>query len=155
MFKRVKLLKVLFLLCLLILTGCSAAKIGEKERQYRIVEISSFYGDWKGTKYVLGGTSKSGIDCSAFMQQLYIERFKVELPRTTEKMVLHGEKVKKREKWEVGDLVFFKIGRKKVRHVGVYVGDNKFLHASTSRGVIISDLNGYWNNHLWMVKKIL
>ncbi|WP_438585334.1 C40 family peptidase [Cetobacterium sp.] len=147
--------KILFLLYLFLLTGCSSTRISDKERSRRVVKISSFYREWKGTKYRLGGTSKAGVDCSALMGRLYIEKFNMKLPRTTEKMVLEGEKVKNRNQWEVGDLVFFKIGRKKVRHVGVYLGDNRFLHASTSRGVIISNIDGYWNEHLWKVKKIL
>ncbi len=155
MLRNKKILINIMILFLLLLTGCSSAKISEKERQVRVVKISGFYNNWKGTKYRLGGTTKSGVDCSALMQHLYKQKFEVSLPRTTEKMSLEGKKIKNRTRWEVGDLLFFKIGRKKIRHVGVYLGNNRFLHASTSRGVIISEVDDYWNKHLWQVRKVL
>jgi len=152
---RLNLLKILVLLFLLLLTGCSSHRISGKERKDRTVKIFSFYREWKGTKYRLGGTTKAGVDCSALMQHIYREKFKIHLPRTTEKIALEGSKVKKRNKWEVGDLIFFKIGRKKIRHVGIYLGNNRFLHASTSRGVTVSEINEYWSKNLWQVRRVL
>lgn len=70
-------------------------------------------------------------------------------------MAREGSKVKKRSQWEVGDLVFFKIGWKRTHHVGVYLGDNRFLHASTSKGVIVSEIDEYWSKHLWQVRRVL
>lgn len=148
-------LKILLLFILVLFTGCSSARISERERNERVAKITTFYKSWKGTKYRLGGTTKSGVDCSALMQHLYKEKFATTLPRTTKKMAQEGDKVKKRNHWEVGDLVFFKIGWRKTRHVGVYLGKNRFMHASTSRGVIISDIDDYWSNHFWQVRKVL
>lgn len=153
--RKTKIFKFLLIFIIFIVTGCSSARIGEKERNQRRTKITSFYREWKGTRYRLGGTTKSGIDCSALMQILYKERFKKDIPRTTVKIAEKGEKVKKREHWEVGDLVFFRIGRKKTHHVGVYLGDNKFLHASTTRGVMISEIDGYWNRYFWQTRKIM
>ncbi|MEG0069857.1 C40 family peptidase [Cetobacterium sp.] len=155
MIKNKKSIKYLFLLVLIFFTGCSSARISEKERVKRTGEITRFYRVWKGTPYRLGGTTKKGVDCSAFVQRLYREKFEKQLPRTTKTMAKEGEKVKNRNDWEVGDLIFFKIGWRKTHHVGVYLGRNRFLHASTSKGVIISNIDSYWNSHLWQVRKVL
>ncbi|WP_297598186.1 NlpC/P60 family protein [uncultured Cetobacterium sp.] len=155
MIKNKKKIVFLLLLVLIFVTGCSSARISEKERAKRTGEITRFYRVWKGTPYRLGGTTKKGVDCSALVQNLYRDRFEKKLPRTTKKMAEEGEKVKDRSEWEVGDLVFFRIGWKKTRHVGVYLGNNRFLHASTSRGVIISTMDSYWVGHFWQVRKIL
>lgn len=148
-------LKVLLLFVLVIFTGCSSARISERERNERTAKITAFYKSWKGTRYRLGGTTKSGVDCSALMQHLYKEKFSKKLPRTTKNMAQEGEKIKKTNYWEVGDLVFFKIGWRKTHHVGVYLGNNKFMHASTSRGVIISEIDDYWHDYFWQVRKVL
>lgn len=155
MLKNSSFFKILLLLVLIFFTGCSSARISERERNERVAKITSFYKEWKGTRYKMGGTSKSGVDCSALMQRLYKEKFTLDLPRTTKNLSQEGDKVKKRNYWEVGDLVFFKIGWRKTHHVGVYLGNNRFLHASTSKGVIISEVDGYWNDHFWQVRKIL
>ena len=149
------LLKILLLFILIIFTGCSSARINEREKKERTAKITTFYRSWNGTKYRLGGTTKSGVDCSALMQHLYREKFTKRLPRTTKDMAREGSKVKKRSQWEVGDLVFFKIGWKRTHHVGVYLGDNRFLHASTSKGVIVSEIDEYWSKHLWQVRRVL
>ncbi|MGL5356161.1 MAG: C40 family peptidase [Cetobacterium sp.] len=150
-----KSIKILLIVLLLLFTGCSSAKISKKERNERVLKISNFYKDWKGTKYKFSGETKRGVDCSGLVQILYREKFEIELPRTTKTMVVKGVRIKERDEWEVGDLVFFKIGRRKTRHVGVYLGNNRFLHSSTSRGVIISELDSYWNKNLWQVRRIL
>lgn len=155
MLKNSSFFKILLLLVLIFFTGCSSARISERERNERVAKITSFYKEWKGTRYKMGGTSKSGVDCSALMQRLYKEKFTLDLPRTTKNLSQEGYKVKKRNYWEVGDLVFFKIGWRKTHHVGVYLGNNRFLHVSTSKGVIISEVDGYWNDHFWQVRKIL
>ena len=147
--------KSLLLFILILFTGCSSTRISERERNERTSKITSFYKEWKGTRYRLGGTTKNGVDCSGFMQNLYRDKFTKSLPRTTKNMSQEGEKIKKRSNWEVGDLVFFKIGWRKTYHVGVYLGNNKFLHASTSKGVIISNIDTYWETHFWQVRKVL
>ncbi len=94
--------------------------------------------EWYGTKYRLGGTTKKGIDCSAFVQAAFISAFGVTLPRTAREQYKVVRKVSRTELKE-GDLVFFNT-RGGVSHVGIYLQNNKFIHASVSQGVVVSDL---------------
>jgi peptidoglycan endopeptidase LytE len=92
-----------------------------------------------GVPYKLGGSTIKGIDCSALVRKIY-EVFNIELPRTTREQLLIGKKVQK-DQLEEGDLVFFK-GSGNRAHVGIYVGENQFVHASSySREVRIDYLN--------------
>ncbi|TNE36411.1 NlpC/P60 family protein [bacterium] len=93
---------------------------------------------WLGTPYQYGGTSHSGIDCSGFVLNVY-EDMGYELPRTSQQQYGYTTKISSGEK-QIGDLVFFRRGSD-IGHVGIYLGSNKMIHASTSRGVIIQDLN--------------
>ena len=69
----------------------------------------------------------------------------MDLPRTTEQQSRMGQRIN-RQQLRPGDLVFFRNGR----HVGIYLEENKFLHASTTRGVMISNMdNSYWSRHFW------
>lgn len=111
------------------------------------------YQQWKGTKYFLGGLSKKGIDCSGFVYLTYREKLGIRLPRTTGHQSRIGREIDRRDLIS-GDLVFFKTGFK-VRHVGIYIGDGKFLHASTSKGVTISRLdNVYWQDKYWHSRRV-
>ncbi|WP_425641557.1 NlpC/P60 family protein [Marinomonas gallaica] len=111
------------------------------------------YQDWRGTPYAWGGMSRRGVDCSGFVYLTLRDQFGAYLPRTTAKQVQTGYHVDKDE-LEAGDLVFFKTSSK-VRHVGIYVKNGTFLHASTSQGVIISSLdNVYWKKHYWHGRRI-
>lgn len=112
------------------------------------------YQHWKGTPYRLGGTNRSGIDCSAFTQITYRDQFRADLPRTTLHQVEQGIPVRKHN-IQPGDLVFFKTAVKQ-RHVGIYVDNGFFLHASTSKGVTLSRLdNPYWQKHYWTARRAL
>ena len=112
------------------------------------------YRYWKGTPYRLGGNSKKGIDCSALVQTVYKNSFNIAIARTTKQQVKLGAPVYKNA-LKVADLVFFKTRRER-RHVGIYIGDNQFLHASTSQGVMISSLdNIYWRSRYWQSRRIL
>ena len=96
---------------------------------------------WYGTPYRLGGTDRSGIDCSAFSQNLIAALYGLSIARTSKEQYENCQRIK-RDDLEEGDLVFFYTKKKKViSHVGVYLRNNKFVHASTSLGVMISDLN--------------
>lgn len=115
--------------------------------------FSDFYNEWKNVKYKMGGTSKNGIDCSAFTQKIYKEKFNITLPRTTITQVNVGTEVKKSELIP-GDLVFFKTS-KTDKHVGVYVGDNKFLHASI-KGIQYTSLDKpFYKKNYWTSRRII
>ncbi len=99
---------------------------------------------WWGTKYCLGGNTDSCIDCSGFTQAVLKEVYRQSLPRTAQEQYDMSEKIGLEELRE-GDLVFFNTGGRDISHVGVYLLNNKFVHAATSGGVMISDLNdAYW-----------
>ena len=108
---------------------------------------------WIGIPYRWGGTTRRGIDCSAFVQQYMRSVLDLDLSRTTAAQRYHGVHVSRAD-LVPGDLVFFR--RRSTRHVGVYLGDNEFIHASSSRGVTISKMsNTYWNRHYWMSRRVL
>jgi hypothetical protein len=94
--------------------------------------------DWYGTRYRLGGTTKSGIDCSAFVQASLLAAYGLTLPRTAREQYKASERISRTELKE-GDLVFFNT-RGGVSHVGIYLQNNKFIHASVSNGVVVSDM---------------
>ncbi|HSP58995.1 MAG TPA: NlpC/P60 family protein, partial [Halomonas sp.] len=94
------------------------------------------------------------VDCSALVQNIFSESFHYDLPRTTGEQVELGEVVE-RSQLQAGDLVFFQPPGS-YRHVGIYLGEGLFLHASTSRGVMISELdNQYWQQHYWQARRTL
>lgn len=102
---------------------------------------------WMGTPYKYGGRTKSGVDCSAFCLNIYNEVYKIDIERSTTEILKQSILVKKNELKE-GDFVFFKINSSRVTHVGIYLGNNYFAHASTSRGVMISSLSeAYWTKY--------
>lgn len=114
-------------------------------------ELAQFFAQWQGTKYRLGGTSQKGIDCSAFMQQVFSQIYNINLPRSTSQQRHLGKSIKKQQ-LQLGDLVFFR----KNRHVGIYLGNGKFMHASTSQGVTISSLDeNYWRKNYTQSRRIL
>ncbi len=101
--------------------------------------------NWWGTRYCLGGTTDRCIDCSAFCQLLVQSVYNISLPRVARDQYEVTERVEKEDLRE-GDLVFFHTVSSGVSHVGLYLTNNKFVHAATSGGVMISDLNdSYWN----------
>ncbi len=119
-------------------------------------QLESQHRLWRGTPYRLGGYDKNGIDCSGFVAKTFDQLFNTQLPRTTTAQSKKGKKVKLKD-LKAGDLVFFKIAnRGKLRHVGIYLSNNQFLHASTSKGVIISNLNNkYWQDSFWKAVRVV
>jgi len=95
--------------------------------------------EWYGVRYRVGGTSKSGVDCSGFTVAVYAAAYGMMLPRVSRDQYRLSRKISTTELKE-GDLVFFNTNGRGVSHVGVYLGNNKFIHASVSRGVMVSDL---------------
>jgi len=100
---------------------------GPEERNLFIRVVKNFL----GIPYRLGGSTLKGIDCSAFVRKIY-EIFNIQLPRTTWEQFRIGKRIKKNE-LEEGDLVFFKIPTRRASntHVGIYIGNNEFVHASS------------------------
>jgi len=116
-------------------------------------KILAVYSQWKGTRYHFGGTSRRGIDCSALMQEIFQGSMNMDLPRTTGEQMRNGYHIAKNA-LKPGDLVFFKTSRSS-RHVGVYVGNNEFIHASKIKGVTVSSLtNNYWQAHYETARRI-
>ncbi len=120
-----------------------------------ITLLSEQQREWAGTPYRIGGMSMNGVDCSGFVQLTFKDRFGIKLPRTTTAQANYGQKVSK-DSIQTGDLVFFKTGRgPNGYHVGIYVKDGQFLHASTKGGVIYSSLdNPYWKKAYWQTRRV-
>lgn len=97
--------------------------------------------EWYGTRYRMGGTTKKGIDCSAFVQAVYMTSYATTVPRTAREQYKASRIISATELKE-GDLVFFNVNgaRGGISHVGIYLRNNKFVHASASQGVTVSDL---------------
>ena len=109
---------------------------------------------WKGVPYKYGGMSKKGIDCSGFVLETFRTKFNIKLPRNTYRQSRTGEPVL-RSDLRAGDLVFFRLGYN-LRHVGIYLENDRFAHASTSKGVTLSNLkNAYWSQRYWKARRII
>ena len=109
------------------------------------ISLFKLIDEWYGTRYLMCGTTKSGIDCSAFMQVMYSGLFGITLPRTSREQYNAIQPISLTELKE-GDLVFFNTTGGGVSHVGFYLQNNKFVHAGSSTGVTVSDLtDSYWS----------
>ncbi|MCJ8015181.1 C40 family peptidase [Paenibacillus sp. KQZ6P-2] len=107
-----------------------------------------------GTKYRTGGTTTNGFDCSGFTMYVY-KQLGINLPHQSGSQFSMGTSVS-RSDLRAGDLVFFNTSGHGVSHVGIYVGDGKFAHASTSRGVVISSLSdSYYANRYVGAKRVM
>jgi len=107
-------------------------------REKMLMEVIKYL----NTPYKYGGNTKDGMDCSAFTQILFRDVFNISLERSARLQYTQGSEVSKSDELKVGDLVFFNT-RKRVKpgHVGIYIGDNLFAHASTKKGVTITALD--------------
>lgn len=120
-----------------------ASILNVKEKELRNEKLYHFIDKWMGVPHRTGGMDLKGIDCSGFTYLLEKEVYDRSLPRTAKSM---AEEVRRKyeEDLKEGDLVFFDFDGQKFSHVGVYLHNNKFVHASTSKGVIISNLKDAW-----------
>lgn len=162
--------RVLFCLGMLVLlTGCSSSRTSvsptpgtdrpsgsdldwEIERVER--DLRAEARSWVGVPHEWGGTDRNGIDCSAFTQILYARALGLDLPRDTKRQSRVGERVSP-QALQPGDLVFFR-PRGKERHVGVYLSDGDFVHASSSAGVTVSELrDSYWQRSWWQARRLI
>jgi lipoprotein Spr len=122
-------------------------KLGiELEKNYDASLILEVIG-WLGTPYVHGGEDKTGADCSGFVQQVYKTVYGILTARSASGIYEQAIKVN-RNKLKQGELVFFKIKTEKVGHVGIYLQESYFIHASSSKGVMVSSLDlEYWTKY--------
>ncbi|MFZ4400690.1 MAG: C40 family peptidase [Bacteroidales bacterium] len=158
---KLKLILFFFLLSFAVITACkSSSKIRKEESSHKLK--SGFYENysrklgyqlngsedkifletvvaWLGVPYKYGGCSKDGTDCSCFVSCFYREVFGINLPRKSEDMQQQSKTIEK-ETLQQGDLVFFKIAGEKVSHVGIYISQGHFVHATTYKGVMINSL---------------
>ncbi len=110
--------------------------------------LYAFIDDWYGIPYRFGGTTRKGIDCSAFSRQLYQDVYSKSLLRTSVEQFNSSDFIGNQSQLKEGDLVFFKIRSKNISHVGVYLSEGKFVHASRSKGIVISNLSdSYWSRY--------
>ena len=127
----------------------SLEKASEVQLKYAIIlnteveqlednRLLSSVDEWYGTRYRYGGTTKSGIDCSAFVQTIYLSAFAVSLPRTARDQYRYSRIISATE-MKTGDLVFFNTTGG-ISHVGIYLQNNKFVHSSAAYGVTVSDM---------------
>jgi murein DD-endopeptidase / murein LD-carboxypeptidase len=119
----------------------------------KLEKILTHYGQWEGVSYKLGGNTRKGIDCSAYMQRVFEDEFSLSLPRSSHEQMKQGSQITKSD-LHAGDLVFFKTSQQ-MHHVGVYIGEGNFIHASSSMGVTISNLdNKYWGARYTQARRI-
>lgn len=138
-------------LLLVFIASCGSSRRAARSPEARLM---ASYEQWKGTPYRLGGTTRAGVDCSAFVQIVMRDQFRVTLPRTTDLQMNAGNRVRRRS-LRTGDLVFFRTGRTTL-HVGIMLDNKRFMHASTSRGVMISSLDEqYWSRRYLRGRRVI
>jgi len=153
--------RLVVIMCLAFLSGCTALQsprpaapvdAGTYEELNELLRQHAQR--WLDTPYQFGGASHEGVDCSGLIQRVYADALGVALPRTTTQQIREGRRVRPGRSLP-GDLVFFEPDGKG-SHAGIILGDNEFLHASSSRGVMISPLDhGYWSRHITTARRIL
>jgi cell wall-associated NlpC family hydrolase len=161
-------MKYLYLLLaafILLLSGCSTRKVYphavtlhnyKKSIHKNPITLALYeeYKKWHNTPYKYGGTTHSGIDCSALVQRIYKDTFGIHIPRTTKEQIKTGHWVKKSHLKE-GDLLYFKTGYN-ILHTGIYLENGNFIHASKKKGVIISSIyNPYFRSKYLQARRIL
>ena len=146
--------------CIILLIFLTACGNLEKKREVsgthknNLNNIYDFYEEWYGIPYKYGGIDKNGIDCSGFVKNLYSQLYNINLPRDTKSQMKNGETIDYFERG-MGDLVFFQTGQN-TYHVGVYYENDNFIHASTSKGVMMSNLNeSYWLNNFIGIRRVV
>jgi cell wall-associated NlpC family hydrolase len=137
-------------------------KEGSGDRHIIERMLRDAYDDWKGTPHLMGGCDKRGVDCSCFVRKIYEDVFHYDikmLPRTVKGLSImkKGRQVKKND-LQPGDLVIFKQPPPWYKyHVGIYLGENEFMHASKNKGVIISRMDDpyHWAKYFFKARRLL
>lgn len=112
------------------------------------------YSAWKGTPYRFGGNTMRGIDCSGFVKHMYTALFSLNVPRSSREFANVGHRIHKDE-LQPGDLIVFS-RRTTPSHVGIYIGNNKFIHSSRNKGVSMADLDQrYWKRAYLMARRLI
>lgn|GEM_PF-258876 len=143
------------LLAAVLLFGTASAlqaKEAEPEAETPLMQI---VGDLLGVRYKSGGSTPKGFDCSGFTRYVFEKLAGIKLNRRSADQATQGAKVAK-DKLREGDLVFFKTNGKSISHVGIYIGDGKFAHASSKKGITITPLNDkYYAKRYVTARRIL
>ena len=142
---------------LLLLSSCAASRGAAAEERAALskrlgvditkkdnIKLYRQVSSWLGVKYRYGGTTKNGVDCSAFVGNIYKDVYGEKLHRSAEDIYLNDCKRIRQGRLKEGDLVFFRTDdkhKKRPNHVGIYLKDGKFAHASTSKGVEVNSLD--------------
>ncbi|MFW6347041.1 MAG: NlpC/P60 family protein [Cyclonatronaceae bacterium] len=135
-------------------SGCRSPKPAIDRQDALVNRLMQQYDRWEGTPYRLGGITQSGVDCSAFVQNVMQAAFNIQIPRTTREQINFGASVNPR-RMKTGDIVFFQTGRNTL-HVGILLNDGNFMHAGTSTGVTIAHLGeSYWRQRFIRARRVL
>lgn len=119
------------------------------ESKIENIKLYSFIDEWYGVPYKYGGKNKNGIDCSNFTSTLYNFVYNKSITGSSSSIFDQCKPISKNN-LEEGDLVFFKIDGDKISHIGVYLQNNKFVHATTKKGVMINDLDeAYYKKYFY------
>lgn len=169
---REQMIRILTTFAILFLVGCAGVPTSDSrsassfeidslsqdenslEPEWTKTALSKYFREWESVRYRFGGLSKRGVDCSGFVYLTFLNQFGVKLPRNTALQSKIGETIAQ-DQLRTGDLVFFKTGVSSRRHVGIYLDNRRFIHASASRGVTTSSLDSkYWSNAYWTAKRL-
>lgn len=159
---------VLLFLAALLVTSCatkrqmpsgSASKevlsrqFGLKLERNDNLQLYAYLAGWMGVPYRYGGNTRAGVDCSGLVLSTYQQVYTKKLYRSASEMLYGNCRKISRANLREGDLVFFRVGKgrkRTVNHVGIYLKDNRFIHASTSAGVIVSKLDEPYYRQTWV-----
>jgi len=150
----------MILACSVVVTGLFGSTIASPSNASAAtpasLELLAIGKEQVGTPYLFGASTSItyAFDCSSFVKYVF-SQFDIDLPRTSSSQAYIGEKVDKAY-LSVGDLVFFKTGGSGISHVAIYAGEGKILHASSSQGVTISNMNtSYWTKAYVTARRVL
>ncbi len=131
-------------------------RVTKRHTSHNVIEerIREEYKRWQGTQHRMGETGSRGIDCSGFVRTVFKDVYNIDLPRTTKAQVKQGRPIPFKE-LQAGDLVFFKPPTY-LRHVGIFLSDSEFVHASKNKGVTLSKIDKYyWGKYYWTARRVL